>query len=70
MTRADAEAKAKHHAVTDGLDMAVVREGLHADEFAQLDADGQSYGYCPLLGAPMLYLHSEVVLSVPAGGTA
>ncbi len=64
MKRADATNAARAAGLQSGLTMAVVREGPHADEFAQLDADGESYGYCPSLGVPMLYPHGVVVLTL------
>lgn len=41
----------------DKVAMAVVDEGLHADEHAELP----SYGYCPLDAAKTLYKYGKVV---------
>ena len=61
MTRKDAEEQAKAEAKRIGLPLAIVREGPHADDFAEFDADGHSYGYCPVAAVPVLYKHGEKV---------
>lgn len=42
---------------TDKISMAVVDEGIHADEYAELP----SYGYCPLDAAKTLYKYGKIV---------
>lgn len=44
--------------------MAVVEEGPHADEFAVLDDEGKSYGYCPVESVGILYRWGTVVATV------
>lgn len=60
MTRAQATQDAKTFVVNGGP-MAVVHEGPHADDFAERDSDGKSYGYCPLHAVPTLYKYGTVV---------
>lgn len=64
MTRQDATAEAQETATKNGIEIAVVKEGPHADEFAERDADGESYGFCPLPGVPILYKWGEIVWRV------
>lgn len=40
-----------------GYTMAVVDEGLHADDYAELP----SYGYCPLVSVKELYKYGKVI---------
>lgn len=61
MTRADATAAAKKEVANLKLTIAIVREGLHADEYAELDRDGESYGYCLVQALPLLYRFGVVV---------
>ena len=46
----------------DKVIMAVVEEGIHADEFAEMP----SYGYCPLSAVQTLYKYGKVVTTVGA----
>jgi len=64
MTRDNARAAAQEEAKKIGLPLALVKEGLHADEFADRDADGESYGYCPAEAVKLLYRFGEVVETV------
>ncbi len=45
--------------------MAIVSEGVHADEFAERDEDGESYGYCPAAAISTLYKHGKVIKLIP-----
>ena len=47
MTLKDATEGAKRCATDYKNTMIVVREGPHADDWTELDPDGESYGYCP-----------------------
>ncbi len=60
MTLENAKAQAKR-AKIPGIPLAIVKEGPHADEFAERDADGQSYGFCPAQAVSYLYKWGEVV---------
>lgn len=64
MTREHARSEAVKTAAEYKTKIAVVREGLHADEFAIRDSDGESYGYCPLPALSILYKYGEVVETV------
>lgn len=64
MTRADATLAARRESARVNLALVVVREGPHADEFCERDADGQSYGYCPIAAKGILYPHGEIVETV------
>ncbi len=61
MTRAQATALAQADATKNGVTIAIVREGLHADEFAERDTDGESYGFCPVPAVGMLYKYGSIV---------
>lgn len=63
MTRAQAtqDARTAKSFVVNGGPMAVVHEGPHADDYAERDSDGKSYGYCPLHAVQTLYEFGEVV---------
>ncbi len=50
--------------------MAVVQEGPRADDYAERDEDGESYGYCPLDAVPILYKHGTVVVQIHPGEPA
>jgi hypothetical protein len=65
MTRANAkrDAMTRHN---PGTLLAIVAEGLHADDHAERDADGESYGYCPPTAVPILYRFGRVVEVVRA----
>jgi hypothetical protein len=41
--------------------LAIVKEGLHADEFTERDEDGESYGFCPIGAVKLLYRYGEIV---------
>lgn len=64
MTRIDAEQFAQETANANNLDLALVAEGPHADEFAERDPDGESYGFCPLPGLPILYKWGKHVATI------
>lgn len=64
MTRDDARKAAQAEAKKHGVPLALVREGLHADEFAELDADGESYGFCPPGAVPYLYKYGKAVETI------
>jgi hypothetical protein len=68
MTMVDAIDGAESAALMCGAEVALVREGPHADEFAELDEDGQSYGYCPLVAVPILYKWGEILKTVSVNG--
>lgn len=53
----DATKEASRIAKDSNMTMAVVDEGLHADEYAELP----SYGYCPLVSVNDLYRYGKVV---------
>jgi hypothetical protein len=57
----EAKADARAAAIKSKMPIALVNEGLHADEFAERDEDGNSYGYCPELAVPILYRYGTVV---------
>ena len=61
MTHANAKADAQKTANESGLEIAVVNERYHADEFAEYDADGYSYGYCPVDAVEILYSRGVVI---------
>lgn len=61
MTRANATIAAQAESTASRLNLAIVREGPHADEFVERDTDGESYGYCPVLAVSTLYPHGERV---------
>jgi hypothetical protein len=63
-TLKDAVEGAEQAARDSGLPIAVVDERHHADEFAERDPDGKSYGYCPEAALHILYPHGEVVRTV------
>lgn len=43
------------------LELVIVDEGPHADEFAECGTDGKSYGFCPTSAKDTLYPHGKVV---------
>ena len=57
----EAKEEAKSAAIKSKMPIALVNEGLHADEFAEREEDGTSYGYCPELAVPILYRYGTVV---------
>jgi hypothetical protein len=61
MKKADAMKAAQAEAARSKVPIVVVKEGPHADEFAERDADGESYGYCPEGGEAILYKYGVVV---------
>ena len=65
MTLNEATGGAKRCASNYKNSMIVVKEGPHADEHAEFDADGESYGYCPESAKATLYPHGEVVAVIP-----
>ncbi len=60
----EAKNRAKQEAIKGNLEIAVVKEGPHADEFAERDQDGESYGYCPVLAIAILYRYGQVIETV------
>lgn len=53
----DAIKEASRIAKDSNISMAVVDEGLHADEYAELP----SYGYCPKVSVNYLYRYAKIV---------
>lgn len=51
----DAKDGALGQSVKSSTIIVVVEEGPHADEFADRDEDGKSYGYCPEIAVHILY---------------
>jgi hypothetical protein len=68
MTLQNATAAARSDAKKHGIPLAIVREGPHADEYAERDADGHSYGFCPVSAVPTLYKHGTVISTTDASG--
>jgi len=61
MKRADAKAAAIKEAKRIGVPLALVREGPHADDFAEQDTDGGSYGFCPVSAVKLIYRYGAVI---------
>lgn len=61
MTKSDAISQAREEVRRHGGKIAIVIEGPHADDFAQLDQDGHSYGFCPDSHVSVLYPHGDRV---------
>jgi hypothetical protein len=61
MTKANAITRAQEEANTHNVEIAIMREGIHADEYAELDQDGQSYGYCPANAVPLVYPYGTLI---------
>ena len=61
MKLSDAMVQAAGSARRHDIITVVVAEGIHANEEAERDADGESYGYCPESAVPTLYKHGRVV---------
>lgn len=55
MTRSEACTTALAEFQKHRIPLVVVEEGPHADEFAVRDAEGKSYGFCPVVAVPILY---------------
>jgi hypothetical protein len=68
MTLQNATAAARSDAKKHGIPLAIVREGPHAGEYAERDADGHSYGFCPVSAVPTLYKHGTVISTTDASG--
>jgi len=69
MTLKDAKAEAHQLSRTmTEISLAVVNEGIHADEFAVRDTDGNSYGYCPEQSVRLLYRYGTVIEIIPPQG--
>lgn len=64
MTKIDAINQAREEVRRHGFKLALVIEGPHADEFAEYDADGHSYGFCPVSHISVLYPHGTYVEEV------
>ena len=65
MTRQQATKAAAVEAARLGLPaLCIVQEGMHADEFAGRDTDGESYGYCTPQALHVLYKYGKVVETV------
>lgn len=64
MTLKEATECAVKCAQESGTPMVVAREGPHADDWAELDEDGESYGYCPRSAARTLYPHGQIITTV------
>lgn len=61
MTKSDAIQQAREEVERHGGRIAVVIEGPHADDFAEFDTDGHSYGYCPEKHVALLYRYGTLV---------
>jgi hypothetical protein len=69
MTLKDAISLAKETAKKLTLEISVVEEGPHADEFEERDADGKSYGFCATDSVSYLYRYGVVVMHIDAWGS-
>ena len=70
MTRAHATITAQRVARESQTPIAVVNEGPHADDFAEHDDDGHSYGFCPEDSVQTLFRFGTVVEVVHPGRPA
>lgn len=68
MKRETAKQLAQEDANKHRLTLALVAEGPHADEFADRDTDGESYGFCKVGVVSMLYKYGRVVEIVKPEG--
>lgn len=61
MKLSDARTEAAQAAKESGIQIVIVDEGPHADEFAERDTDGKSYCYCPESGVAILYPRGKIM---------
>lgn len=64
MTRKDAQQFAQETADENNITLALMAESYHADEFAERDTDGESYGFCPIPAIPILYKYGTQVATI------
>jgi hypothetical protein len=64
----DAKRLAREDAKKTFLRIVIVKEGPHADDFAEYDTDGESYGYCSVKAFPYLYKYGTKVGVVHPNG--
>ena len=66
MTKQKAIEQAQREAHKYNMSLLLVKEGIHADEHEELDADGESYGFCPPAALPLVYKYGTVVNVITA----